>query len=154
MAQKEIELTPENPVAYIHVKRKEKDFEVEYCKDIKPYINNVNVNKESKIALKPDYNVLSILALFTVLVIIGLLSVSLGFFAKDELLMKYFEFLMVITFNFAYILQIYIHTRSLKIVDKLQVDTFKQYIKAFKITNVLYVVFMIIQLCVLIYFMI
>ena len=63
-------------------------------------------------------------------------------------------FEVISMFWIVYIWVIYCQTRLIKVVEKLEMENFKQYIKAVKITNVLYVVFMIIQLCALIYFMI
>lgn len=43
--EKEVEITPENPIAYIHTTFSPVDFSVEYCQSIKPYKNNADGSK-------------------------------------------------------------------------------------------------------------
>lgn len=158
LVEKEVELTSENPVAYVYMKRKGgtnlKDVTIEYCKEIKPYANNVSVDSINISSLKPSLKSSNPYLLLFSSTILSIIFIFLIFFIGENLKggIKTCVFEVISMFWIVYIWVIYCQIRLIKVVEKLEMENFKQYIKAVKITNVLYVVFMIIQLCILIYF--
>lgn len=147
LVEKEIELTPENPVVYVYMKRKGgtniKDVTIEYCKEVKPYINNVSAGSINVSSLKPKFEIPDSLFYGFPIIAVQVVSLLLLIMGSTD------EFIGIIINVIAIVMAIVNMvraTKELSVAKKLEIDNYHKFHSAIRITNFLYIMSILVEI--------